>query len=172
MPRSTLMAAVRDRIRRANGLIPSNGFPLGQQLVTVKAGHLPPMITRRGIDHKKCKLLSTRQTPRLRSTRVISNQSHRRDQFNAQSLGCPRIHPQSLPKEPIVAPVTNARRQSLSITSIAHMRRAGGPIEPQGRASHNEQKNVAFPHADSTRRQCLLGSITNLALRTATRSSA
>jgi hypothetical protein len=36
------MAAVRDRITRANGLIPSNGFPLGQQLETVKAGHLPP----------------------------------------------------------------------------------------------------------------------------------
>ena len=152
MPRSsTLMAAVRDRIRRANGLIPSNGFPLGQQLVTVKAGHLPPQLTSRGIDQKKCKLLSTRQTPRLWSTRVLANQSHRRGQLSARRLGCqcPRIHPQSLPKKPIVAPVTNARRQSSRNTSIAHRRRAGGPIEPQGRAGHNDQQKVAFPYADS-----------------------
>ena len=70
MPRSSLMAAVRDRITGANGLIPSNGFPLGQQLETVKAGHLPPQLTRRGIDQKKCKLLSTRRTPRLWSASV------------------------------------------------------------------------------------------------------
>ena len=37
MPRISLSAAVRDRITGANVLIPSNGFPLGQQLDTVKA---------------------------------------------------------------------------------------------------------------------------------------
>jgi hypothetical protein len=34
------MAAVRNRVRRANGLVPSNGLPHGQQLETAKAGHL------------------------------------------------------------------------------------------------------------------------------------
>ncbi len=112
MPRSSLMAAVRDRITGANGLIPSNGFPLGQQLETVKAGHLPPQLTRRGIDQKKCKLLSTRWTPRPWFAGVPANSSNRRGQFSARRIGRPRLQIQPLLQSPIVAPVTNARRQS------------------------------------------------------------
>jgi hypothetical protein len=167
MPRSTLMAAVRDRITRANGLIPSNGFPLGQQLETAKAGHLLPQLTRRGIDHKKCKLLSTRRTPRLWSTGALANPSHRRGQFNARRLGRPRIQSQPRPKTPIVAPVTNARRQYSRNNTIAHTRRTGGLFEPQGRAGHNDQQKVAFSYADGSRRQRLRGNITISSPRTA-----
>jgi hypothetical protein len=61
MPESTLVAAVRDRVRRANGSTPTNGFQLGQQLDTAKE-QFATQLTRRGIDQKKCKqLLSTRQ---------------------------------------------------------------------------------------------------------------
>jgi len=167
MPRISLSAAVRDRINGANGLIPSNGFPLGQQLETVKAGHLPTQLTRRGIDQKKCKLLSTRRTPRLWSASVPANPSHRRGQFSARRLGRPRVHIQPLLRTVIAAPVTNARRQSLRNITIAHTRRIGGQIEPQGRAGHTDRQKVAFSCADGSRRQRLRGNITNSSPRTA-----
>ena len=167
MPRSSLTAAVRDRITGANGLIPSNGFPLGQQLETVKAGHLPTQLTRRGIDQKKCKLLSTRRTPRLWSASVPANPSHRRGQFSARRLGRPRVHIQPLLRTVIAAPVTIARRQSLRNITIAYTRRIGGQIEPQGRAGHNDRQKVAFSYADGSRRQRLRGNITISSPRTA-----
>jgi hypothetical protein len=168
MPRSSLLAAVRDRITGANGLIPSNGFPLGQQLATVKAGHLPTQLTRRGIDQKKCKLLSTRRTPRPWFASVPANSSNRRGQFSARSLGRPRIQIQPLLRSPIVAPVTNARRQSARGTTIGRTRRPGGQCEPQRRADPNDQQKVACSHVESSRHQCLLGSITISPPRTAT----
>ena len=154
-------------INGANGLIPSNGFPLGQQLETAKAGHLPTQLTRRGIDQKKCKLLSTRRTPRLWSASVPANPSHRRGQFSARRLGRPRVHIQPLLRTVIAAPVTNARRQSLRNITIAHTRRIGGQIEPQGRAGHNDRQKVAFSYADGSRRQRLRGNITISSPRTA-----
>ena len=167
MPRSSLMAAVRDRINGANGLIPSNGFPLGQQLVTVKAGHLPTQITRRGIDQKKCMLLSTRRTSRPWSAGVLENSSNQRGQFNVRRLGHPRIqaHP---PLQPlIVAPVTNARRQAARNTKIAPTSQAGSPCEARRGAGRNDQQKEAFSYAESSRRHCLLGSVTNFSPRTA-----
>ena len=74
MPRISLSAVVRDRINGANGLIPSNGFPLGQQLETVKAGHLPPQLTRRGIDQKICKQLLYLRRTRHRAAQASSTQ--------------------------------------------------------------------------------------------------
>jgi hypothetical protein len=168
MPQSSLMAAVRDRITGANGLIPSNGFPLGQQLETVKAGHLPPQLTRRGIDQKKCKLLSTRRTPRPWFAGVPANSSNRRGQFSARRPGRPRIQVQPLLRPPIVAPVTNARRQSTRGTTIGRTRRSGGQCEPHGRTDQNDQQKVAFSYVESSRRQCLLGSITISTPQTAT----
>ena len=50
MPEITLVAAVRDRVRRANGLIPTNGLQLGQQLETAKEqfANLPMISTEEG----------------------------------------------------------------------------------------------------------------------------
>ena len=76
MPRISLSAVVRDRpgINGANGLIPSNGFPLGQQLETAKAGHLPPQLTCRGIDQKICKQLLYLRKTRHRAAQASSTQ--------------------------------------------------------------------------------------------------
>ena len=69
VPTSTLMAAVRDRVRRANNPITLRGLQLGRQPETAK--EFAFLLTCRGIDENKCiQLLRNRQTPSRRSARI------------------------------------------------------------------------------------------------------
>ena len=150
MPRSTLMAAVRDRIRRANGLIPSNGFPLGQQLTTVKAGHLPPMLTRRGIDHKKCKQSLYLLRTGHRAAQASSIQRLRGALPWSRHYGRLRAHMQSLSQMPIAAPVNFSGGQVSRNNTNSGIGRTDGLRTLLRHTACKVRWNVAFSYTKGT----------------------
>ena len=160
MPISTLLAAVRDRIKRANGLIPSNGFPLGQQLTTVKAGHLPPMLTRRGIDHKKCKQSLYLLRTGHRAAQASSIQRLRGALPGSRHYERLRAHMQSLSQMPIAAPVNFSGGQVSRNNTNSGIGRTDGLRTLLRHTACKVRWNVAFSYTKGTVHQCLLGNIT------------
>ena len=111
MPGNTLVAAVRDRVRRADGSILASGFQFGQQLENAKK-QSANYSDRRGIDENKCKRLHyNRQTSRRRSARVPSDQRLLRNEARARRHLRLRARIQSLPQIPILAPVNVSEEQ-------------------------------------------------------------
>ena len=168
MPRISLSAVVRDRINGANGLVPSNGFPLGQQLETVKAGHLPPQLTCRGIDQKICKQLlylrrtghraaQASSTPRLRGA-MPGSWRHRRL----------RAHFRLLTQMPIAAPVNFSGGQVSRNNTNSEIGRTDGLRTLLRHTACKVRWNVAFSYTKGTVRHCLLGNITENEPREAT----
>ena len=126
MPRISLSAAVRDRITGANGLIPSNGFPLGQQLETVKAGHLPTQLTRRGIDQKICKQSLYLRRTRHRAAQASSTQRLRGAMPGSWRYRRLRAHFRLLTQMPIAAPVNFSGGQVSRNNTISEIGRTDG----------------------------------------------
>ena len=169
-PEITLMAAVRDRVRRANGSITTNGLQLGQQLETAKE-QFATYGTRRGIDENKCnQLLRNRQTFRRRSARVLLDQRLLRDEARARRHLRLRARIQSLPQMPIPAPVTgnvSGGQVSQNITNSG-TGRTDGLRAPLRRTACTDRRKIAFSSTEGTMYQCLLGSITENAPRKVT----
>ena len=103
-PDISLVAAVRDWVRRANGPITTNGLRLGRQLETAKE-QFATQLTCRGIDENKCiQLLRNHQTLRRRSARVLRDIRLQRDEARARRHLRLRARIQSLPQMPNPAP--------------------------------------------------------------------
>ena len=160
MPRISLSAVVRDRINGANGLIPSNGFPLGQQLETVKAGHLPPQLTRRGIDQKICKQLLYLRRTRLRAAQASSTQRLRGAMPGSWRYRRLRAHFRLLTRMPIAAPVNFSGGQVSRNNTNSEIGRTDGLLTLLRHTACKVRWNVAFSYTKGTVRHCLLGNIT------------
>jgi hypothetical protein len=160
MPRSSLMAAVRDRINGANGLIPSNGFPLGQQLETVKAERLPPQLTRRGIDQKICKQLLYLRRTRHRAAQASSTQRLRGAMPGSWRYRRLRAHFRLLTQMPIAAPVNFSGGQVSRNNTNSEIGRTDGLLTLLRHTACKVRWNVAFSYTKGTVRHCLLGNIT------------
>jgi len=160
-PRTSLVAAVRDRVRRANGSIPSNGLPLGQQLETVKAGHFATTNTCRGIDENKCNQSKNNyQTSGRRSARVLLDTRLQRDEARARRHLRLRARIQSLPQIPIAAPVNfSGGLVSRNITNSG-IGRTDGLRTLSRRTACKVRGKVAFSYTEGTMHQWLLGNIT------------
>jgi hypothetical protein len=160
MPRISLSAVVRDRINGANGLIPSNGFPLGQQLETVKAGHLPPQLTRRGIDQKICKQLLYLRRTRHRAAQASSTQRLRGAMPGSWRYRRLRAHFRLLTQIPIAAPVNFSGGQVSRNNTNSEIGRTDGLLTLLRHTACKVRWNVAFSYTKGTVRHCLLGNIT------------
>lgn len=160
MPRISLSAVVRDRINGANGLIPSNGFPLGQQLETVKAGHLPPQLTRRGIDQKICKQLLYLRRTRHRAAQASSTQRLRGAMPGSWRYRRLRAHFRLLTQMPIAAPVNFSGGQVSRNNTNSEIGRTDGLLTLLRHTACKVRWNVAFSYTKGTVRHCLLGNIT------------
>jgi hypothetical protein len=160
MPRTSLSAAVRDRITGANGLIPSNGFPLGQQLETVKAGHLPTQLTRRGIDQKICKQLLYLRRTRHRAAQASSTQRLRGAMPGSWRYRRLRAHFRLLTQMPIAAPVNFSGGQVSRNNTNSEIGRTDGLLTLLRHTACKVRWNVAFSYTKGTVRHCLLGNIT------------
>jgi len=160
MPRISLSAVVRDRINGANGLILSNGFPLGQQLETVKAGHLPPQLTRRGIDQKICKQLLYLRRTRHRAAQASSNQRLRGAMPGSWRYRRLRAHFRLLTQMPIAAPVNFSGGQVSRNNTNSEIGRTDGLLTLLRHTACKVRWNVAFSYTKGTVRHCLLGNIT------------
>jgi hypothetical protein len=168
MPRISLSAVVRDRINGANGLIPSNGFPLGQQLETVKAGHLPPQLTRRGIDQKICKQLLYLRRTRHRAAQASSTQRLRGAMPGSWRYRRLRAHFRLLTQMPIAAPVNFSGGQVSRNNTNSEIGRTDGLLTLLRHTACKVRWNVAFSYTKGTVRHCLLGNITENEPREAT----
>ena len=160
MPRISLSAAVRDRINGANGLIPSNGFPLGQQLETAKAGHLPPQLTRRGIDQKICKQLLYLRRTRHRAAQASSTQRLRGAMPGSWRYRRLRAHFRLLTQMPIAAPVNFSGGQVSRNNTNSEIGRTDRLLTLLRHTACKVRWNVAFSYTKGTVRHCLLGNIT------------
>jgi hypothetical protein len=160
MPRISLSAVVRDRINGANGLIPSNGFPLGQQLETAKAGHLPPQLTRRGIDQKICKQLLYLRRTRHRAAQASSTQRLRGAMPGSWRYRRLRAHFRLLTQMPIAAPVNFSGGQVSRNNTNSEIGRTDGLLTLLRHTACKVRWNVAFSYTKGTVRHCLLGNIT------------
>ena len=160
MPRISLSAVVRDRINGANGLVPSNGFPLGQQLETVKAGHLAPQLTRRGIDQKICKQLLYLRRTRHRAAQASSTQRLRGAMPGSWRYRRLRAHFRLLTQMPIAAPVNFSGGQVSRNNTNSEIGRTDGLRTLLRHTACKVRWNVAFSYTKGTVRHCLLGNIT------------
>jgi hypothetical protein len=160
MPRISLSAVVRDRINGANGLILSNGFPLGQQLETVKAGHLPPQLTRRGIDQRICKQLLYLRRTRHRAAQASSNQRLRGAMPGSWRYRRLRAHFRLLTQMPIAALVNFSGGQVSRNNTNSEIGRTDGLRTLLRHTARKVRWNVAFSYTKGTVRHCLLGNIT------------
>ncbi len=138
MPRISLSAAVRDRITGANGLIPSNGFPLGHQLETAKAGHLPPQLTCRGIDQKICKQLLYLRYPFTVSCVLNSSRS---------------AHSNGRLKGPCAATIPDECRTTTRSTSIIPTGNGYPRLETSESVKLSEFLELGFPPKENWRRR-------------------
>ena len=168
MPRISLSAVVRDRINGANGLILSNGFPLGQQLETVKAGHLPPQLTCRGIDQKICKQLLYLRRTRRRAAQASSTQRLRGAMPGSWRYRRLRAHFRLLTQMPIAAPVNFSGGQVSRNNTNSEIGRTDGLLTLLRHTACKVRWNVAFSYTKGTVRHCLLGNITENEPREAT----
>ena len=160
MPRISLSAVVRDRINGANGLILSNGFPLGQQLETVKAGHLPPQLTCRGIDQKICKQLLYLRRTGHRAAQASSTPRLRGAMPGSWRYRRLRAHFRLLTQMPIAAPVNFSGGQVSRNNTNSEIGRTDGLLTLLRHTACKVRWNVAFSYTKGTVRHCLLGNIT------------
>jgi len=160
MPRISLSAVVRDRINGANGLVPSNGFPLGQQLETVKAGHLPPQLTCRGIDQKICKQLLYLRRTGHRAAQASSTPRLRGAMPGSWRYRRLRAHFRLLTQMPIAAPVNFSGGQVSRNNTNSEIGRTDGLRTLLRHTACKVRWNVAFSYTKGTVRHCLLGNIT------------
>ena len=168
MPRISLSAVVRDRINGANGLVPSNGFPLGQQLETVKAGHLPPQLTCRGIDQKICKQLLYLRRTGHRAAQASSTPRLRGAMPGSWRYRRLRAHFRLLTQMPIAAPVNFSGGQVSRNNTNSEIGRTDGLRTLLRHTACKVRWNVAFSYTKGTVRHCLLGNITENEPREAT----
>ena len=167
MPTSTLMAAVRDRVRRANNPITLRGLQLGRQLETAK--EFAFQFTRRGIDENKCvQLLRNHQTSRRRSARILFDIRLQRDEARARRHSRLRACIQSPSQIPILAPVNTSEAQVSQNTTNSTSGRIDGLRALQRRAARERRRKVAVLCPEGTRHRCSLGSITRFTPREAT----
>ena len=167
VPTSTLMAAVRDRVRRANNPITLRGLQLGRQPATAK--EFAFLFTCRGIDENKCiQLLRNHQTLRRRSARVPRDIRLQRDEARARRHLRLRARIQSLPPIPILAPVNVSEEQVSQNITNSTSGRIDGLRALQRRAARERRRKVAVSCPEGTRYRCSLGSITRFAPREAT----
>ena len=160
MPRISLSAVVRDRINGANGLVPSNGFPLGQQLETAKAGHLPPQLTCRGIDQKICKQLLYLRRTGHRAAQASSTPRLRGAMPGSWRYRRLRAHFRLLTQMPIAAPVNFSGGQVSRNNTNSEIGRTDGLRTLLRHTACKVRWNVAFSYTKGTVRHCLLGNIT------------
>jgi hypothetical protein len=149
-------------------LIPSNGFPLGQQLETVKAGHLPPQLTRRGIDQKICKQLLYLRRTRHRAAQASSTQRLRGAMPGSWRYRRLRAHFRLLTQMPIAAPVNFSGGQVSRNNTNSEIGRTDGLLTLLRHTACKVRWNVAFSYTKGTVRHCLLGNITENEPREAT----
>ena len=169
-PDISLVAAVRDWVRRANGPITTNGLQLGRQLETAKE-QFATQLTCRGIDENKCiQLLRNHQTLRRRSApaRVLRDIRLQRDTARASRHLRLRVRIQSLPQIPILAPVNVSEEQVSQNITNSTAGRIDGLRALQRRAARERRRKVAVLCPEGTRYRCSLGSITRFAPREAT----
>ena len=167
-PDISLVAAVRDWVRRANGPITTNGLRLGRQLETAKE-QFATQLTCRGIDENKCiQLLRNHQTLRRRSARVLRDIRLQRDEARARRHLRLRARIQSLPQIPILAPVNASEEQVSQNITNSTAGRIDGLRALQRRAARERRRKVAVLCPEGTRYSCSLGSITRFAPREAT----
>ena len=167
-PDISLVAAVRDWVRRANGPITTNGLRLGRQLETAKE-QFATQLTCRGIDENKCiQLLRNHQTLRRRSARVLRDIRLQRDEARARRHLRLRARIQSLPQIPILAPVNVSGEQVSQNITNSTAGRIDGLRALQRRAARERRRKVAVLCPEGTRYRCSLGSITRFAPREAT----
>ena len=154
------MAAVRDRVRRADGSILASGFQFGQQLETAKK-QSANYSDRRGIDENKCKRLHyNRQTSGRHSARVPSDQRLLRNESRARRHSRLRARIQLLPQMPNPAPIhLSGEEVSQNITNSGTGRTDGQRAAPKRTASADWRK-VAFSSSEGTTQFLLLGDIT------------
>ena len=167
-PDISLVAAVRDWVRRANGPITTNGLRLGRQLETAKE-QFATQLTCRGIDENKCiQLLRNHQTLRRRSARVLRDIRLQRDEARARRHLRLRARIQSLPQIPILAPVNVSEEQVSQNITNSTAGRIEGLRALQRRAARERRRKVAVLCPEGTRYRCSLGSITRFTPREAT----
>ena len=167
-PDISLVAAVSDRVWRANGLITTNGLQLGRQLESAKEQFATQLICR-GIDENKCiQLLQNHQTLRRRSARVLRDIRLQRDEVRARRYLRLRARIRSLPRIPILAPVNVSEEQVSQNITNSTAGRIDGLRALQRRAARERRRKVAVLYPEGTRYRCSLGSITRFAPREAT----
>ena len=169
-PDISLVAAVRDWVRRANGPITTNGLQLGRQLETAKE-QFATQFTCRGIDENKCiQLLRNHQTLRRRSARVLRDIRLQRDEARARRYLRLQVRARirSLPRIPILAPVNVSEEQVSQNITNSTTGRIDGLRALQRRAALERRRKVAVLYPEGTRYRCSLGSITRFAPREAT----
>ena len=161
------MAAVRDRVRRANNPITLRGLQLGRQPETAK--EFAFLFTCRGIDENKCiQLLRNRQTSRRRSVRIPFGILLPRGKARARRHLRLRARIQSLPEIPILAPVKASEEQVSQNTTNYRSGRSDGLRAPQWHTACSDRQKVAFSSAEGTTHLFLLGTITENAPRRVT----
>jgi len=154
------VAAVRDRVRRANGLIPTKGLQLGLQLETAKE-QFATTDTCRGIDENKCNQSKNNyQTSGRRSARVLLDTRLQRDEARARRHLRLRARIQSLPQIPIAAPVNFSGRQVSRNITNSGIGRTDGLRTLSRRTACKVRGKVAFSYTEGTMHQWLLGNIT------------
>lgn len=159
-PRTSLVAAVRDRVRRANGSISTKGLQLGLQLETAKE-QFATTDTCRGIDENKCNQSKNNyQTSGRRSARVLLDTRLQRDEARARRHLRLRARIQSLPQIPIAAPVNFSGRQVSRNITNSGIGRTDGLRTLSRRTACKVRGKVAFSYTEGTMHQCLLGNIT------------
>jgi len=154
------VAAVRDRVRRANGSISTKGLQLGLQLETAKE-QFATTDTCRGIDENKCyQSKNNSQTSGRRSARVLLDTRLQRDEARARRHLRLRARIQSLPQIPIAAPVNfSGGLVSRNITNSG-IGRTDGLRTLSRRTACKVRGKVAFSYTEGTMHQWLLGNIT------------
>ena len=168
MPDISLVAAVSDWVRRANGSITTNGLRLGRQLESAKE-QFATQFTCRGIDENKCiQLLRNRQTSRRRAARLPCSIPLSTDTARARRCLRLRARIQPLPQMPILAPVNTYEEQVSQNTTIARSGRIDDLRTPQRCTACTAGQKVAFSFKEGTTRQSLLGTITENAPRRVT----
>jgi hypothetical protein len=160
MPRISLLAAVRDRVGRANGSTPTNGLQPGQQLDTAKE-QFAPQLTRRGIDQKICKQsLYLRRMSRHRAAQASSNQRLRGAMLWSRRYGRLRAHFQLLSQMPIAAPVNVSGGQVSRNNTNSGIGRTDGLRTLLRHTACKVRWKVAFSYTKGTVHHCLLGNKT------------
>ena len=118
------------------------------------------MLTRRGIDHKKCKQSLYLLRTGHRAAQASSIQRLRGALPGSRHYGRLRAHMQSLSQMPIAAPVNFSGGQVSRNNTNSGIGRADGLRTLLRHTACKVRWNVAFSYTKGTVHQCLLGNIT------------